>query len=70
MHLKKTSCVEKIYREIDITPEEYLPALLEIVKGFRLGVLKPADESFRQGMKDALEGNTLPVSQIWKGIDA
>ena len=55
---KKTSCIEKINQEIDITPEEYLSVLLEILKGFRLGVLKPADESFRQGMKDALEGNT------------
>ncbi len=49
MSKKKTSCIEKIYREIDIMQEEYLPALLEIVKEFRLGVLKPTDESFRQG---------------------
>jgi len=53
-----------------VTPEEYLPALLEIVRGFRHGILKPADESFKQGMQDVVEGNTRPVSELWKGIDA
>jgi hypothetical protein len=52
------------------TPKEYLPALLEIVKGFCLGVLKPADESFEQGMRDVMENNTRSVSELWKGIDA
>jgi len=70
MNLKKPSCAEEIYREIDTTPEEYLPALLKIVQGFRLGVLKPADESFKQGMQDALESNIMPVSELWKDIDA
>jgi hypothetical protein len=70
MEMNKSSCMQEIYREVDITPEEYLPALLEIVKGFRLGVLKPADESFKQGMQDIVEGNTRPVSELWKGIDA
>ena len=70
MAIQKSSCVEEIYREIDSTPEEYLPALLEIVKGFRLGILKPADESFKQGMHDVSENNTRPVSELWNGIDA
>jgi hypothetical protein len=70
MAIEKSSCVEEIYREINTTPEEYLPALLEIVKGFRLGVLKPADESFEQGMRDVMEKNTRPVSELWKSIDA
>jgi hypothetical protein len=61
----------ELYHEIETTPEEYLPALLEIVRGFRHGImLKPADESLRQGMKEALAKNTLPVSEIWNGIDA
>lgn len=70
MDMNNSSFVQEIYREIDITPEEYLPALLEIVRGFRLGVLKPADESFKQGMQDVIEGNTRPVSELWKEIDA
>jgi len=70
MDMNKSYYVQEISREVDVTPEEYLPALLEIVRGFRLGVLKPADESFKQGMQDVVEGNTRPVSELWKGIDA
>ena len=70
MTAEKSSCVEEIYREINTTPEEYLPALLEIVKGFRIGVLKPADESFKQGMQDVMDKNTRPISELWNGIDA
>ena len=33
-------------------------------------VLESAEESFRQGCYDAMIGNTLPVSQLWQGIDA
>ena len=33
-------------------------------------VLESAEESFRQGWYDAIIGNTLPVSQLWQGIDA
>ncbi|NJL51569.1 MAG: hypothetical protein HC930_03980 [Hydrococcus sp. SU_1_0] len=29
-----------------------------------------ARESFRQGWQDAMSGKTLPVSQLWEGIDA
>jgi hypothetical protein len=70
MTIEKSSCVEEIYWETNTTPEEYLPALLEIVRGFRLGVLKPADESFEQGMRDVMEKNTRPAYEFWKGIDA
>jgi hypothetical protein len=67
----QTVCAQELYHEIDTTPEEYLPALLEIVRGFRHGILlKPAEESFRQGLKESLTGETLPVSELWKGIDA
>lgn len=67
----KTACASELYNEIETTPEEYLPALLEIVRGFRHGImLKPADKSFQQGMREAVAGNTLPVSELWKGIDA
>lgn len=62
---------KELLHEIKETPEEYLPALLEIVRGFRHGILlKPAEESVRQGIKEALAGDTLPVSELWKGIDA
>ena len=46
---------KKISEEISETPEEYLPALLAMVRLFRESVtLKPANESFSQGLKEAL----------------
>lgn len=33
-------------------------------------LLESAQESFSQGWDDAMTGNTLPVSQLWQGIDA
>ena len=33
-------------------------------------LLESPQESFRQGWHDAMTGNTLPVSQLWDGIDA
>jgi hypothetical protein len=62
---------EQLVREIKETPEEYLPILLEIVRLFRESVtLEPAEVSFRQGWKEVLAGETKPVSELWKGIDA
>ena len=62
---------EQLVREINEMPEEYLPILLEIVRLFREGVtLKPAQASFRQGWKEALAGETMPVAELWEGIDA
>lgn len=33
-------------------------------------ILEPAIEGFRQGWRDAVIGNTIPVEQLWEGIDA
>jgi hypothetical protein len=33
-------------------------------------MLEPAIEGFRQGWRDAMTGNTIPVEQLWEGIDA
>lgn len=32
--------------------------------------LKPAADSFRRGWQEAQQGETLPVSELWNGIDA
>lgn len=56
---------ERLIREIKEMPEEYLPILLEIVRLFRESVtLKPAEDSFRQGWKEVLAGETRPVSEL------
>ena len=65
-----TEVLEQVIQEIQQTPQEYLPSLLQIIRLFRESVtLKSAEESFRQGWQEAMTGNTLPVSQLWDGID-
>jgi len=62
---------EQFTNEIKQIPEEYLPNLVQIVRIFRESVsLRPAEDSFRQGWKEALSGETRPVSELWDGIDA
>lgn len=62
---------KKLFQEIEATPEEYLPGLLNIVRSFRQSVaLNPADESFRQGWHEALNEETLPLAELWEDIDA
>lgn len=62
---------EQLAHEIKEMPEEYLPHLLQIVRLFRESVaLKPAEAGFRQGWKEALAGETRPVSELWEDIDA
>ncbi|MEH2194135.1 MAG: hypothetical protein V7K98_16060 [Nostoc sp.] len=33
-------------------------------------LVESASENFRQGWYDAMIGNTVPISQLWEGIDA
>ena len=62
---------EQLIKEMRETPEEYYPNLLQIVRLFRESVaLKPAEASFRQGWQEAQLGQTKPVSELWKDIDA
>lgn len=71
MSIYQATYTERISQEIKQTPEEYLPLLLEMIHLFRQGItLKSAEESFRQGWREALEGETLPVAELWTGIDA
>lgn len=70
MTVYQTHYAEKIEQEIQKTPDEYLPMLLEMIRLFRQSVvLKPADESFRQGWREALDGETMPVSELWNNLD-
>ncbi len=61
---------DRLYQEIEATPGEYLPALLDIVRVYRQSVtLKPAMDSFRQGWWEAIQGETFPVEELWEGVD-
>jgi hypothetical protein len=62
---------DRIRQEVAQTPDEYLPLLLEMIHLFRQSVaLKPAEESFRQGWQEVLRSETLPIAELWTGIDA
>ena len=61
----------QVAQEIERIPQEYLPSILQMVRAFRESVtLKSAEGSFRQGWKEAVAGETRPVSTLWDGIDA
>ena len=63
--------LDAVMQEIEQTPPEYLPNLLKIVRLFRESVpLNSAEESFRQGWHEAMTGQTIPLSELWEGIDA
>jgi hypothetical protein len=67
----KKTVLEETIQEIEQTPQEYLPNLLQIIRLFRESVTLPsAESSFRQGWKETMTGNTIPISQLWDGIDA
>lgn len=64
----QTNYAEQIQHEVEQTPDEYLPLLLEMVHLFRRGLtLKPATESFRQGWEEAMRGEALPITELWTG---
>ncbi len=59
---------ERIRKEIEQMPDEYLPLLFELIRLFRQSIaLKPAEESFRQGWQETLRSETLPISELWTG---
>ncbi len=71
MSIELSTYEEQLIKEMRGTPEEYLPNLLQIVRLFRESVaLKPAGDSFRQGWQEAQTGQTRPVSELWKNIEA
>jgi len=62
---------QELHDEIEQTPEEFRPLLLRIVHSFREGVMLPtAEESFREGWQDVVDGKTQPIETLWDGIDA
>ena len=66
-----TNYNEQLQEEIKNVPEEYLPALLNIVHSFRESVsLKSAKDSFKQGWHETMQGDTQPIDTLWDGIDS
>ena len=73
--------IEKIIDELNKIPEDKLDQIYELIHYFRLGLNQeeftdPDDtptaqvvEGIQQGMKEALAGETIPLAQMWDGID-
>ena len=60
---------QQVLAEVEDVPEEYLPALLQVVSAFRESVaLGTAEESVRRAWADAQDGEVHPVSELWDGI--
>jgi hypothetical protein len=61
---------KRVLEEVEKIPIEYLPFLLNMMRAFRESVtLRTAEESFRQGWKEALQGETRPVAELWDDSD-
>ena len=61
----------QVLQELEQIPEEYLGSLLKMIRVFHESIiLKPADESFRQGWQEALNYETRPIEELWEDIDA
>ena len=73
--------IQKIIDELNEIPEEKLNQIYELIHYFRLGLNQeestesddtPTEkviEGIQQGMKEALAGETIPLAQMWDGID-
>lgn len=62
--------IEQIQSELRQTPNEYLPALLNIIHNFRESIcLNSATESFATGWSDLKAGRYDSIETLWDDID-
>jgi hypothetical protein len=60
----------KIQQELEQTPTEYLPALLNIIHTYRESIcLNSAVESFKIGWQEMQQGQYEPASTLWDDIN-
>lgn len=61
---------DRLNEEVQHVPDEYMPALIDIVQAFRQGVVqKSLEESFERSWAQAQAGETHPIETLWDGID-
>jgi hypothetical protein len=66
----QSSYSERLEKEIQQVPDEYMPALLNIVHAFREGVIqKSLEESFKRSWAQAQAGETYPIGTLWDEDD-
>ena len=72
--------IDKIIQELQDIPEDKLAEIYDIIHYFRLGLERELSaeetpneiviEGIHQGIREALSGQTIPLSEMWEGIDA
>lgn len=72
--------IDKIVQELRDIPEDKLAEIYNLIHYFRIGLEvelsveeTPTEiviEGIHQGIREALSGQTIPLSEMWKGIDA
>jgi hypothetical protein len=72
--------IDKIIQELRDIPEDKLAEIYDIIYYFRIGLERelsaeetPTEiviEGIHQGIREALSGQTIPLSEMWEGIDA
>jgi propanediol dehydratase small subunit len=72
--------IDKIIQELQDIPEDKLAEIYDIIHYFRLALKEElsaeetpteiAIEGIHQGIREALSGQTIPLSEMWEGIDA
>ena len=61
---------EALHKEIDRTPKEYHGTLLKMIQAFREGVsLTPEEVRFARSWKQAMEGDVIPLDELWEDND-
>ncbi len=72
--------IDKIIEELRDMPEDKLAEIYDLIHYFRFGLERelsaeetPTEiviEGIHQGIREALRGQTIPLSEMWVGIDA
>jgi hypothetical protein len=61
---------EQLAAELQQVPEEYMPALIDIIHAFRAGVIqKHFEGELQESLRQARSGETSPIDTLWDGID-
>ncbi|PIE41304.1 MAG: hypothetical protein CSA49_04140 [Gammaproteobacteria bacterium] len=64
------SYTDRLNEELQGVPDEYMPALIDIVHAFRQGVVqKSLEESFARSWAQAKAGKTHPIDALWDDIE-
>ena len=71
--------IDKIIQELRDLPEDKLAEIYELIHSFRINLERESSvdetpteiviEGIHQGIREALSGQTIPLSQMWEGID-